>query len=167
MSHAPSQPVRRARVVTGILLAASVAGGVLTTPAVAAPAAPATASALELRWGVVNSLNDIRAQQGCKPLKVAKKLNASAQRHADDMSANSYFSHTSADGRSWVSRQRAAGWKKPGGENIASGYASAASVMSAWMESPGHRRNIVNCKFRHIGVGFTAEGEYWVQNFGY
>jgi uncharacterized protein YkwD len=164
MSHALAQTARRSRVATGLLLAATVAGGALAAPAAAAPAA---ASEAQLRWGVVHAVNEIRAEQGCKPVKVARKLNKSAQRHADDMSAKEYFSHTSADGRSWVSRQRAAGWKKPGGENIARGFDAVGSVMTAWMNSPGHRRNIVNCNFRHIGVGFTADGEYWVQNFGY
>lgn len=165
MSHAPSQTARRARVATGLLLAATVAGGALTTPAVGAPSA--AASKAQLRSDVVASVNHIRAQHGCRSLKVAKKLTTSAQRHADDMSAKRYFSHTSADGRSWVSRQRAAGWKQPGGENIARGFGNAGSVMTAWMNSPEHRRNILNCQFRYIGVGFTANGEYWVQNFGY
>ena len=165
MSHA--QTLRRTRVTTGLLLAATVAGGALTAPAAASPSAAVTSSAVQLKFDVVNSVNAIRAKQGCAPLKIAKKLNKSAQRHAEDMSAKNYFSHTSADGRSWVSRQRATGWKKPGGENIARGFDAANSVMVAWMNSPLHRKNIVNCSFRHIGVGFTAEGEYWVQNFGY
>lgn len=167
MSHAPVQTLRRTRVATGLILAAAVASGAMVTPAEASPAAAATSSAVEMKFGVVASVNAIRAQQGCKPLKIAKKLNKSAQRHADDMAAKNYFSHTSADGRSWVSRQRATGWKKPGGENIARGFGAAGSVMVAWMNSPLHRKNIVNCKFRHIGVGFTADGKYWVQNFGY
>ena len=167
MSHAPSQTLRRTRVTTGLLLAATVVGGALTTPAVGAPSALTQSSTVQLKWDVVGSVNTIRAVHGCKPLKVAKKLNKSAQGHADDMSAQSYFSHTSADGRSWVSRQRATGWKKPGGENIAQGFGSAGSVMVAWMNSPGHRRNIVNCSFRTIGIGFNANGAYWVQNFGY
>ena len=167
MSHAPSQTLRRTRAATGLLLAAAVAGGALSAPAVAAPSVPAKSSTVQLRSDVVASVNHIRAQLGCKPIKVAKKLNKSAQGHANDMSAKGYFSHTSADGRSWVSRQRATGWKQPGGENIARGFGAAGSVMTAWMNSPGHRRNIVNCNFRYIGVGFTANGEYWVQNFGY
>lgn len=166
MSHAPAQTSRRTRVATGLIMAAAVAGGALTVPAIATPAAAAS-SAVQLKLDVVGSVNKIRAQQGCKPLKIAKKLNKSAQRHAEDMAAKNYFSHTSADGRSWVSRQRATGWKKPGGENIARGFEGASSVMVAWMNSPLHRKNIVNCKFRHIGMGFTADGEYWVQNFGY
>ena len=172
MSHTPSRTARRVRIATGLLLAATVAGGALSASAVAAPAAPsatakAKTSTVQLRADVVSSVNKIRAKHGCKPLKVASALTTSAQRHANDMSAKRYFSHTSADGRSWVSRQRAAGWNNPGGENIARGFNTARPVMNAWMNSPLHRKNIVNCNFRHIGVGFTASGEYWVQNFGY
>lgn len=170
MSHTLSRTARHARIATGLLLAATVAGGALSAPAVAAPAdpsGPAKASTVQLRADVVSSVNQVRAKHGCKPLKVASALTTSAQRHANDMAAKRYFSHTSADGRSWVSRQRAAGWKNPGGENIARGFDAARPVMNAWMNSPLHRRNIVNCNFRYIGVGFTASGEYWVQNFGY
>ena len=170
MSHTPTQSARRARIATGLVLAATLAGGALSAPAAAAPAAPAApakASTAQLRADVVSSTNQIRAQHGCRPLKVASALTTSAQRHANDMSAKRYFSHTSADGRSWVSRQRAAGWNNPGGENIARGFNTAGPVMNAWMNSPLHRKNIVNCNFRHIGVGFTANGQYWVQNFGY
>jgi uncharacterized protein YkwD len=177
MSYARNfQTARHARIATGLLLAATLAGGALSAPAVAAPAAPGTpaapsasakASTVQLRADVVSSVNKIRADRGCKPLRVASALTTSAQRHANDMSAKRYFSHTSADGRSWVSRQRAAGWNNPGGENIARGFDAAGPVMNAWMNSPLHRKNIVNCKFRYIGVGFAANGQYWVQNFGY
>ena len=179
MSHVPAHTRRSARVATGLLVAATLAGGALAAPAAANPltaanalaaansVVTATSTAVQMKFDVVHSVNKIREQQGCKPLKVARKLNKSAQRHAEDMSAKNYFSHTSADGRSWVSRQRATGWKKPGGENIARGFDAADSVMVAWMNSPLHRKNIVNCNFRHIGIGFTADGEYWVQNFGY
>lgn len=165
MSHA-LKPVAR-RVHTGAALLALSAITLTTFGSGAEAATASSASATRVKFGIVNSVNDIRAEHGCKPLKIAKKLNKSAQRHADDMAAKNYLSHTSADGTSWVARQRAAGWKNPGGENIARGFDTAADVMQAWMNSPLHRRNIVNCNFRHIGVGYTADGEYSVQNFGY
>jgi uncharacterized protein YkwD len=167
MSHAPNSLVRRVRTATAGLALAALATGVVGAGAEAASAGTVGASRSQLRSDVVVSVNKVRMQQGCKPLKVATKLTTSAQRHANDMSVTEFFSHTSANGRSWVKRQRAAGWKQPGGENIARGYDSAGEVMRAWMNSPSHRRNIVNCKFRHIGVGYTAAGQYWVQNFGY
>lgn len=160
MTHALS-PLAR----TGVALTLSaITFGTLTATTDQADAATSRST---MKTGIVASVNDIRADHGCRPLKVATKLTKSAQRHADDMARTRYFSHTSADGRSWVKRQRAAGWKNPGGENIARGYDDPRSVMIAWMNSPGHRRNILNCKFRHIGIGYNANGEYSVQNFGY
>jgi uncharacterized protein YkwD len=57
------------------------------------------------------------------------------------------------------------GW----GENIAQGYSSAAGVMNGWMNSPGHRENILNCKFTTLGVGYVVgtDGPWWVQEFMY
>ena len=166
MSHAPNSLVRRARTATAVLALTTIAAG--TMGAEAASAGTIGSSRAEVRSEVLASVNQVRAQHGCKPLKVGKGLAKAAQRHADDMSVTGVFSHVSADGRTWGTRVRAAGWKKSGGgENIARGYDSAGEVMTAWMNSPGHRRNIVNCKFRYIGVGYTPVGQYWVQNFGY
>lgn len=64
-------------------------------------------------------------------------------------------------------RIRDAGYRRPGGENIAFGQPDAAEVMADWMHSPGHRRNILDCRLRRIGVGHSATGDYWVQDFGY
>jgi uncharacterized protein YkwD len=119
------------------------------------------------RAAVVTLTNAQRALFGCAPLTLKKRLTIAAQGHADDMAANGYFDHTSADGTSWSDRIRRTGWKKPGGENIAVGFGSAATVLTAWMNSPAHRHNILNCKFRSIGVGISSTGSYWVQDFGY
>jgi uncharacterized protein YkwD len=151
-------------------------GGVVATSALAAAAllsaaAPAEAagspSQAELRASVVKLTNKARVAKGCKPLKRSPKLHKAAQRHARDMSAKDYFSHTSANGRAWHTRIRAAGYTKPGGENIAYGFRTPAGVMKGWMNSPGHRRNILDCNFKRIGIGYTADGRYWVQDFGY
>lgn len=83
------------------------------------------------------------------------------------MSVKKYFSHTAADGTTWISRIKAAGHSKPGGENIARGLTSAGAVMTGWMNSLGHKANIVNCKFKTVGVGWGTAGNYWVQDFGY
>jgi uncharacterized protein YkwD len=108
-----------------------------------------------------------RTRNGCPALQVDPRLTTAAQGHAADMAANSYFSHTSLDGRTFDQRIRAAGHPSPGGENIAKGQTSPSAVVTAWMNSPGHRANILNCSFRTIGVGFDARGNHWVQNFGY
>ncbi len=83
------------------------------------------------------------------------------------MSEHDYFSHTSRSGRTWDSRITKAGWKYPGGENIARGFSSPAGVVKAWLKSPGHKRNIMDCNFRYIGIGYDSDGDYWVQDFGY
>jgi uncharacterized protein YkwD len=64
-------------------------------------------------------------------------------------------------------RIKNAGYPQPGGENIASGQRSAAQVMDAWMNSTGHKANILNCEFKVIGVGLDTNGFFWTQDFGY
>jgi uncharacterized protein YkwD len=116
---------------------------------------------------VVALANEARAGAGCAPLRVDARITAAAQAHSDDMAANGYFSHNSLDGRSFADRLRAAGYPSPGGENIAQGQRSAQSVHRAWMTSPGHRANILNCGFTTIGVGVNQTAWTWTQDFGY
>lgn len=160
-SSGPRTLLKRAltTVATSTIAAAALLGG-------AHPAAAADSTA-ELRTAVVKLTNVARANKGCGPLTANAQLTTAAQRHAKDMAAKGYFSHTSADGTSWDARIRSAGFKKPGGENIAQGFKTPARVLQAWLESPGHRRNILDCAFTSIGVGFTTDGGYWVQDFGY
>ncbi len=116
---------------------------------------------------VVSLVNSFRADAGCDPVKVDDRLTAAAQGHAEDMSENDYFSHVSQDGRTFDQRIRDAGYPSPGAENIARGAQTAEQVMQMWMDSDGHRRNILNCDLNAIGVGLDRDGFYWVQNFGY
>ncbi|SFP79617.1 Uncharacterized conserved protein YkwD, contains CAP (CSP/antigen 5/PR1) domain [Amycolatopsis arida] len=116
---------------------------------------------------VVELVNQARSSAGCGSLRVDARLTKAAQGHSDDMSARGYFSHTTPEGVTFAERVRAAGYPRPGGENIARGARSAEQVMRMWMSSDGHRRNILNCSFRAIGVGVTTAGWYWTQNFGY
>jgi uncharacterized protein YkwD len=83
------------------------------------------------------------------------------------MAINRYFSHTSLDGRTFDERIRDAGYTRPAAENIAKGQRSADDVMRAWMNSKGHRANILNCSYAAIGVGLDTRGWYWTQDFGY
>ncbi|WP_246010081.1 CAP domain-containing protein [Actinokineospora cianjurensis] len=110
--------------------------------------------------------NDERAKAGCAPLVLDARLNQAAQAHSADMSAQNYFSHTSLDGRTFVDRAKAAGYPSPGAENIAKGQRTAAQVMTAWMNSSGHRANILNCGLTTMGLGFVQNGYYWTQIFG-
>lgn len=115
---------------------------------------------------VVTLTNKARAGAGCAALRVDPRITRAAQAHSDDMSRRDYFEHDSLDGRSFADRIRAAGYASPGAENIAFGQRSAAEVMQAWLTSPGHRRNILDCELVTIGVGYTADGSYWTQDFG-
>ncbi|WP_350278645.1 CAP domain-containing protein [Kribbella sp. HUAS MG21] len=118
--------------------------------------------------------NQERAKAGCGPLRTNKALTTAAEAHAADMVAQHYFAHDSLDGRSPFDRMKAAGFT--GGamaENIAVGYSSAAAVVEGWMNSDGHRKNILNCEYTMIGIGYDSgvvKPEWgngsWVQNFG-
>ncbi|MFI8206138.1 sigma-70 family RNA polymerase sigma factor [Streptomyces sp. NPDC085937] len=111
--------------------------------------------------------NAQRAQAGCAPVTLDDRLARAAQAHSEDMSANGYFSHTGRDGSTFVDRARAQGHPSPGAENIARGQGSAASVMEAWMNSPGHRANILNCSLTSLGVGVVSSDWTWTQVFGF
>jgi uncharacterized protein YkwD len=115
---------------------------------------------------VVEMVNAERAEAGCGPLAVDPRLVTAAQLHSQDMAANDYFSHTSQDGRTFADRIRAAGYPDPAAENIAQGQRSAEQVMQAWMNSSGHRANILDCGLTTIGVGLASDGWYWTQDFG-
>jgi uncharacterized protein YkwD len=118
---------------------------------------------------VATLTNQERAKAGCGALRIDSRLVTSARRHSQDMAANNYFDHTSRDGDSPFARMEAAGYPSPGAENIAMGYPSPAAVVEGWMNSSGHRANILNCKLRAIGVGMasSSRGPYWTQNFGF
>ncbi|MEU4288195.1 CAP domain-containing protein [Kribbella sp. NPDC026596] len=118
--------------------------------------------------------NQERAKAGCGALRTNSALTNAAEAHAADMVDKHYFAHDSQDGRSPFDRMKAAGFK--GGamaENIAVGYSSAAAVVKGWMNSPGHRQNILNCSYTMIGIGYDSgqvKPEWgngsWVQDFG-
>ncbi|MEV6895910.1 CAP domain-containing protein [Amycolatopsis sp. NPDC051372] len=116
---------------------------------------------------VVDLVNDERAKAGCDPVAEESHLDQAAQDHSDDMSARNYFSHDTPEGKHFDERIRDAGYSKPGAENIAKGATSAKQVMQLWMNSSGHRANILNCSLTKLGVGVTTAGWYWTQDFGY
>ena len=117
----------------------------------------------------VSLTNAERAEAGCPALRVDQRLVTAARKHSADMAANNYFSHTSQNGDSPWKRMEDAGYPSPGAENIAKGHATAAAVVQGWMDSPGHRANILNCDLRAIGVGRASGpgGPLWTQNFGW
>ncbi|MFE9425006.1 sigma-70 family RNA polymerase sigma factor [Kitasatospora sp. NPDC006697] len=117
---------------------------------------------------VLELVNVQRSQHGCGPLTANSKLQLAAQRQSDDMAARQFFDHTNPDGLGPRQRIEAAGYRwSTWGENIARGQADPASVMDGWMNSPGHRANILDCDFREMGVGvhFGTGGPWWTEDF--
>lgn len=115
---------------------------------------------------VVALTNRARAAAGCGALTTDARITRAAQGHSDDMAVRDYFDHDSLDGRGFADRIAAAGYPSPGAENIARGQRTPAAVVEAWLNSPGHRRNIEDCSLTTIGVGLATDGYYWTQDFG-
>ncbi|MDR3083763.1 MAG: CAP domain-containing protein [Streptomyces sp.] len=118
---------------------------------------------------VIALVNQERANVGCRPVSADSDLHGLAQAFSEDMAARDFFDHTDPSGNDPWDRAKARGITDLGGENIARGQANAQSVMDAWMHSPGHRANILNCDFTTLGVGvhFGSGGPWWTQNVGY
>ncbi|MET0960114.1 MAG: CAP domain-containing protein [Psychrobacillus psychrotolerans] len=115
---------------------------------------------------VVNLTNQERAKAGLKALQIDTKLTQSAQAKSQDMKNKNYFSHTSPTYGSPFDQMKSMGITyKSAAENIAMGQRNAAEVVDAWMKSPGHKANIMNGSFTHIGVGLSDSGYYWTQQF--
>jgi uncharacterized protein YkwD len=112
-------------------------------------------------------VNTARQETGCGPVTANASLTNAAQAHATDMSNRGYFEHTTPDGVTFDQRIRNAGYPSPGAENIARGSTTAEAVMELWMNSSGHRQNILNCDLTTLGVGLDVDGFYWVQDFGF
>jgi uncharacterized protein YkwD len=133
-------------------------------PSTAAPAKSSFASQ------VIKLTNRERAKSGCKPLKSNSLLKSAAQAHSGDMAKKDYFSHTGKDGRSPFDRMTDAGYSyTAAAENIAAGQRTPADVVKGWMNSAGHKKNILNCTYTEIGVGYAkggSYGTYWTQDFG-
>ncbi|MFE0703612.1 CAP domain-containing protein [Streptomyces sp. NPDC058872] len=117
---------------------------------------------------VIALVNSVRVKAGCGPLSVNATLTRAAQGHSDDMAARNFFDHPDPDGDGSGERVTAAGYPwSTYGENIAKGQSTPEQVMESWMNSPGHRANILNCAFKEIGVGIHDDGgPYWTKVFG-
>jgi uncharacterized protein YkwD len=163
-----------------------VAAGFVASLALVALGAPASASALTvsdrdtLEKSIVERVNAVRRSHGLRPLRVASRLADAADRHAASMAAASYFRHelyAPTRATNWLSFGTWIRWFWPGpgysswsaGENLAWGAPSitASQTVSRWLASPGHRANLLNPSWRHIGVGAVHVGDprgyysYW------
>ena len=124
---------------------------------------------------VIALTNQERAKAGLPPLVSDPALNVAALRHSQDMADHDFFSHTGSDGSSACGRMLAAGYTPiwACGENIAAGYTTPEQVVAAWMNSAGHRANILSVYYQHIGVGYVYDAgdtfgpyyHYWTQDF--
>ncbi|WP_433652372.1 CAP domain-containing protein [Micromonospora zamorensis] len=116
---------------------------------------------------VVKLVNAERAKAGCKALSIDDKLMTAAQKHSQDQADHQKMSHTGSDGSNAGTRLDRVGYTwRTYGENVAWNQKTPAAVMDAWMNSSGHRANILNCAFTEIGVGIaSSNGPYWTQVF--
>ncbi|NYT93887.1 CAP domain-containing protein [Salinispora sp. H7-4] len=128
---------------------------------------PATGDVSKDAAEVVRLVNVEREKAGCKALSIDDKLMTAAQRHSQDQADHQNMSHTGSDGKGLGHRLSAVGYTNvAAGENVAWNQQSPAAVMKAWMNSSGHRANILNCSYTKIGVGIaTSNGPYWTQVF--
>ncbi|MFE7062612.1 CAP domain-containing protein [Sutcliffiella sp. NPDC057660] len=131
-----------------------------------APAAETTEGISETEQKVIELTNAERRKNGLSDLKADSALSNVAREKSKDMKAKNYFSHTSPTYGSPFDMMRDFGITyNTAGENIAMGQRSPEEVVQAWMNSEGHRKNILNGNFTHIGVGYVKDGNYWTQMF--
>jgi uncharacterized protein YkwD len=165
----------RSRTTAAVVVALVVSFAAACTPSASDPgprqaAAEATAPTA---WQseMLARIDAERAAVGAGPLVLCGTLMAAAQAHAEDQANHATMSHTGSDGSSMVDRAVAAGYTgwTALGENVAYGYPTVDAVMAAWLASPGHRANLLNPAFVHVGLGQaadTAERLAWTQDFG-
>ncbi len=129
---------------------------------------------------VLALLNAERARAGCQPLSLDSRLMRAAQQHSEDMATNNFVGHTGSNGSTLAQRADAVGYAWSAlAENVAAGYPTPEAVMAGWMRSDGHRRNILNCRYVHVGIGYVYQADdaplpggqypyyhYWTQVFG-
>lgn len=120
----------------------------------------------EFEQQVVELTNQERAKNGLSALKVDQELSKVAREKSRDMAAKNYFDHQSPTYGSPFDMMRSFGITyQTAGENIAKGQRTPQEVVQAWMNSSGHRANILNANYTHIGVGFVEQGNHWTQQF--
>ena len=123
-------------------------------------------SVLNFEHEVVRLTNVERAKYGLAPLTENWELSRCARYKSQDMRDKHYFAHQSPTYGSPFDMMKAFGLSfHAAGENIAYGYPTPQSVVTGWMNSEGHRANILNASFKQIGVGYVASGNYWTQQF--
>jgi uncharacterized protein YkwD len=146
--------------VLAVMLVAAPSASAVCASASATPASVAKRTVIR---ATLCTLNAERARHGLPRLKLNKKLSAAARRHARDMVLRDYFGHDSLGGGSFVDRIRRTGYLRGAGtwsvgENLAWGShdrAAPRAITEMWMDSPGHRANILSASFREVGIGLA------------
>jgi uncharacterized protein YkwD len=124
---------------------------------------------LAMEKRVLALVNKRRASAGCGAVKSNLRLYRASSRHSLDMAQKDYFSHTGADGSTPWDRAERTGYQRATAENLAAGQRTADEVVKAWMDSPAHRANLLDCDSRAIGLALARGGSYgiyWTQMFG-
>ena len=145
------------------LLAAAAPSASAASACQAASAKPAQAGKRAIVRATLCTINAERGRHGLSPLRLNRRLSRAAAAHAGDMDSRNYFAHDSLDGGSFVDRIRRAGYLNGAkswtvGENIAWGSQRRGAprmITQMWMNSPGHRANILSSSFREIGIGVS------------
>jgi uncharacterized protein YkwD len=130
-------------------------------------ARPAADVAMEKR--VVQLVNQHRAAAGCRGVRLDDRLTSASFKHSKDMATNDFFDHTGSDGSSPWDRAKKAGYNYAHSENLAARYETPEEVVRGWMNSPKHKKNLLNCTSKAIGVAVRRGGSkeiYWTQMFG-
>ena len=123
-------------------------------------------SVLSYESEVIRLVNEVRRENGLKALTANWELSRVARYKSQDMLNKGYFSHTSPTYGTPFQMIKAFGLSfRTAGENIARGYPTPQAVVNGWMNSSGHRANILNASYTQIGVGYVAQGTYWTQMF--
>lgn len=162
----PSAPLRAQTAAVTFTLASVLSGVEFAPSQPQTPEAPDTLAAYQ--GEILRLVNAERTKAGVAPLTLNATLCAAAQLRARELPTQ--FAHTRPDGTQCFTVLDQVGQRyRTAGENIAAGQTSPAQVMSDWMNSPGHRRNILDASFTQLGVGYlqtdSGYGEYWVQLF--
>jgi uncharacterized protein YkwD len=138
------------------------------------------AQAGEVEQQALALINQARAKAGCGPLQQEGRLTAAAAAHAAAMAKGGFFSHTDPNGGTPMRRVKARGYNyRAMAENIAAGNAAPDKTVAQWVNSAGHRKNLLNCRYTQTGIvrAYDAQGKvlpgqshpmryYWVQVFG-
>lgn len=159
----------RSSITKRLALIAMIPATLLAMVAVASPA-QAAVNTTKLQSDVNYLTNKQRTAHGCKALRTDARLTSAAIAHSTYMGRGGAFSHTGSGGSTFDARIKKAGYAAPAAENIAFGYRTGVEVVKAWMASPGHRANILNCQNKTVGVGAVVGKSgaiYYTQDFGY